>query len=108
MAKRSCPFCGKPVDERLNRCPYCREAISPVPSVTPVPRGGGSMQGRMHIRRGLLWALLAGVIYYFASGDSGLKLPVDVPPFVNEYLTPLLFLAGAGMALYGWFLRWRS
>jgi len=108
MAKRSCPFCGKPVDERLNRCPYCREGIPPIPSVTPVSSGGGSTQGRMYIRRGLLWALLAGVIYYFAGGHSGLKLPVDVPPFVNEYLTPLLFLAGAGMALYGVFLRWRS
>lgn len=107
MAKRSCPFCGKPVDERLNRCPYCREAMPAVPSVAPGPRGDSS-QGRMYIRRGLLWALLAGVIYYFAGGHSGLKLPVDVPPFVNEYLTPLLFLAGAGMAVYGLFLRMKG
>lgn len=108
MAKRSCPFCGKSVDERLNRCPYCREAMPAVPSVTPGPRGGDSSQGRMYIRRGLLWALLAGVIYYFAGGHSGLKLPVDVPSFVNEYLTPLLFLAGAGMAVYGLFLRMKG
>ena len=108
MAKRSCPFCGKPVDDRLSRCPYCREAIPPLPSAAPIPRGGGTTQGRAYIRRGLLWALLAGVIYYFAGGHSGLKLPVDVPPFVNEYLTPLLFLAGAGMAIYGLFLQLKS
>jgi hypothetical protein len=52
--------------------------------------------------------LLAGVIYYFAGGHSGLKLPVEVPGFVNMYLTPLLFLAGVGMALYGLFQQIRS
>ncbi len=57
------------------------------------------------IRRGLLWALLAGVIHYFASGHSGLTLPFAVPSFVTQYFTPLLFLAGLGMVLYGLYLR---
>lgn len=105
MDKRKCPFCGKPVVARLDRCPHCREAI---PSVQVSAHRGGSADGRANIRRGLLWALLAGVIYYFASGHSALKLPVEVPAFVNMYLTPLLFLAGAGMALYGLFQKIRG
>jgi hypothetical protein len=51
---------------------------------------------------------LAGVIYYFARGYSGLKLPVEVPEFVNVYLTPILFLGGVGMALYGLFQKMRA
>jgi hypothetical protein len=104
MDKKSCPYCGKQVNVSLERCPFCREAI---PSVR-VGAQGGSGDGRANIRRGLLWALLAGVIYFFAGGHSGLKLPVEVPSFVNMYLTPMLFLGGAGMALYGLFQKMRS
>jgi hypothetical protein len=102
MEKRSCPFCGKPISASLNRCPFCREAV-PQEQMAAV-RSGSSPKAGVLLRRGLLCALLAGVIYYFASGASGLKLPVEVPPFVNVYLTPLLFVAGAAMALYGLFL----
>src|SRR5262252_369383 len=105
MDKRNCPFCGKPVAVKLERCPHCREAIPKVQVSVP---SGSSAGGRANIRRGLLWALLAGVIYYFAGGHSGLKLPVEVPGFVNSYLTPMLFLGGAGMALYGLLQRIRS
>lgn len=104
MEKRNCPFCGKPVSVTFDSCPFCREAI---PSVRVSARGGSS-DGNANIRRGLLWGLLAGVIYYFAGGHSGLKLPVEVPGFVNLYLTPILFLGGAGMALYGLFQKFRS
>jgi hypothetical protein len=104
MDKRTCPFCGKPVIASLNRCPHCREAM---PAVT-VTRGRGSAESSGNIRRGLLWAVLAGVIYYFAGGHSGLKLPFDVPNFVNQFLTPLMFVAGAAMALYGVFQNLRS
>jgi len=85
------------VSVTFDRCPFCREAI---PAVR-VSASGGSGGGNANIRRGLLWGLLAGVIYYFAGGHSGLKLPVEVPGFVTLYLTPVLFLGGAGMALYG-------
>src|SRR5262245_27027226 len=105
MDKKSCPFCGKPVSVRLDRCPFCREAI---PTVQVGAGAGSGSDGRANMRRGLLWALLAGVIYYFAGGHSSYKLPVEVPSFVNVYLTPILFLGGAGMALYGVFQKMRS
>ena len=53
--------------------------------------------------------LLAAVIYYFAAGYAApLKPPVQVVPFVTNYLSPLLFLGGLGLTLYGLFLRFRS
>lgn len=61
------------------------------------------------MRRGLLYMLLAGVIYYFSAGYAKpLELPLAIQPVVTNYLVPLLFLAGAGLALYGLFLRFRS
>lgn len=104
MDKKSCPYCGKPISANLERCPFCREAVQRV----SVGARSGPGDGAANIRRGLLWALLAGVIYYFAGGHSGFKLPVEVPEFVNMYLTPFLFLGGAGMALYGLFQKMRS
>ncbi len=99
MQERTCPFCGKGIGTTAARCPYCREAIpSTVASL-------GSRKTRpeagSNIRRGLLWALLAAVIYYFAIGHSSLTLPFAVPGFVTQYLVPLLFLSGVAMALYG-------
>jgi len=96
------------VEARLERCPFCREAIPGVRLGTGARSGGGSGDGRANIRRGLLWLLLGGVIYYFAGGHSGLRLPMEIPGFVNVYLTPILFLGGAGMALYGLFQKMRS
>jgi hypothetical protein len=107
MDKKSCPFCGKPVSVNMERCPFCREAIPSVRVGADARRGDGG-DGRANIRRGLLWALLAGVIYYFAGGHSGLKLPLEIPEFVNMYLTPILFLGGVGMALYGLFQKMRA
>ena len=104
MSKRNCPFCGKQVRVTLDRCPFCREAM---PNVR-VGAHGSSGDGNANIRRGLLWGLLAGVIYYFAGGHSGLKLPVEVPGFINLYLTPILFLGGTGMVLYGVFQKVRG
>jgi hypothetical protein len=108
MDKKSCPFCGKPVSVTLDRCPFCREAIPAARPGAGARGGAGSGDGGANIRRGLLWALLAGVIYYFAAGHSGLKLPVEIPEFVNMYLTPILFLGGVGMALYGLFQKIRA
>ena len=105
MLERACPFCGKPLGATLNRCPFCREAITQT-QVTARP--GGSTHGRANIRRGLLWALLAGVVYYFAGGHSGLTIPFEIPGFVNIYLTPLLFLAGVAMAIYGLFQQMKA
>jgi hypothetical protein len=30
---------------------------------------------------------------------------VAIPPFVTQYLTPLMFLCGLGLGLYGFYLR---
>jgi hypothetical protein len=103
MQERTCPFCGKSIGASLVRCPYCREAISPG-IASPRSRKAPN-EGRSNIRRGLLWALLAAVIYYFAGGHSSLILPFTVPAFVTQYLVPLLFLAGIAMALYGAYQR---
>ena len=103
MQERICPFCGKRISASLVRCPYCREAISSAVA------SSGSRKTRpeaaSNIRRGLLWALLAAVIYYFAGGHGSLTLPFTVPGFVTQYLVPLLFLAGVAMALYGAYQR---
>jgi len=104
MQTRKCPYCGKPVSPTQNHCPFCREAI---PQAIAVKTTYAS-DGRKYIRRGLLYALMAGIIYYFAGGYSGMNLPVPVPPAVNQFLTPLLFVAGLGLVLYGLFLYIRG
>jgi hypothetical protein len=88
----------------LTQCPFCREAV---PQVQLTRRAGPN--GRQQMRRGLLYMLLAAVIYYFAGGYSApLWLPVEVLPVVTKYLLPLLFLGGLSLALYGLFLRIKS
>ena len=103
MQERICPFCGKSIGATLVRCPYCREAI-PSAVASSGSRKTQSDAGS-NIRRGLLWALLAAVVYYFTGGHSSLTLPFTVPGFVPQYLVPLLFLAGVAMALYGAYQR---
>ena len=65
--------------------------------------------GRQQIRRGLLYMLLAGVVYYFAAGYAKpLQVPVVIQPAVTNYLAPLLFLGGLGLTLYGFILKVKS
>jgi hypothetical protein len=55
--------------------------------------------------------LLAGVIHYFAAGYGTpivIPLPAPVLPLVTQFGTPLLFFGGAGLALYGLFLKMKS
>ena len=88
----------------LTQCPFCREAV---PQVQLTRRTGPD--GRQQIRRGLLYTLLAAIIYYFAGGYSApLWVPVQVLPIVTNYLLPLLFLGGLSLTLYGLFLRFKS
>jgi hypothetical protein len=87
----------------LSRCPHCREDVPRV-QLSSRPRTGGGLE----IRRGLLYMLLAGVIQYFAAGYSGLTMPIAVPPIVTTYLAPVVFLAGLGLLIYGFYLRARS
>ena len=104
IEERNCPFCGKSIPSKLHNCPHCREAI---PNVK-VSSGFSSTEGSKRFQRGLLYMLLAGVIYYFTSPSSPWQSPIPIPSFVNQYLTPLLFLGGAGMALYGLVIKMRS
>jgi hypothetical protein len=88
----------------LTQCPFCREAV---PQVQLTRRTGPD--GRQQMRRGLLYTLLAVIIYYFGGGYSApLWVPVQVLPIVTNYLLPLLFLGGLGLTLYGLFLRFKS
>lgn len=104
MQMHQCAFCGKRIEAHLNQCPFCREMVPQV----RLSRSGGT-SGRRQIRRGLLYMLLAGVIYYFAAGYAKpLALPVAIQPVVVNYLAPLLFLGGLGLTLYGLILRVKS
>ena len=100
---RQCPYCGKLLPRNRPQCPHCRETLAEIRigRVAPVAKRG-------QIRRGLLYMLLAVVIHYFAGGYSAIDLPVPIAPVVAAYLTPLLFLGGLGLTLYGFFLRIRE
>src|ERR1700682_5249707 len=96
-----CVFCGKYMAARLKQCPFCREAV---PQVHLSRRTGPD--GRRQIRRGLLYMLLAAVIHYFAGGYSAMELTFPIAQVVTFYLSPLLFLSGLGLVLFGFhFLR---
>jgi hypothetical protein len=101
---RRCVYCGKSMAAHLTQCPFCREMV---PQVQLSRRSGAD--GRKQMRRGLLYMLLAAVIYYFAGGyGAPLRLPLQIVPAVTNYLLPLLFLGGLGLAIYGLFLRIKS
>jgi hypothetical protein len=102
-ATRQCVHCGKPVRIHLRQCPFCREVIPEVPTLH---RFGSD--GRREIRRGLLYMLLAAVIYYVVGGYSQIRLPLTIAPSVTTYLAPLLFFGGLGLSFYGVVLRFRS
>jgi hypothetical protein len=103
LSARPCAYCGKPVPTRLNRCPHCREEVPEVRLTARASKGG-----RRELHRGLMYMLLGAVIYYFSGGYSPLHLPVFLPPWVNAYLAPVVFLGGLGLCLYGVMLRMRS
>jgi hypothetical protein len=88
----------------LTQCPFCREAV---PQVQLTRRTGPD--GRQQMRRGLLYMLLAAVIFYFTGGYSApLWMPVQVLPVVTNVLVPLLFFGGFGLTIYGLILRAKS
>ncbi len=103
MTSRECPYCGKMVYDILTQCSYCRETLPE----KKIRASGGEQSGGDTIRRGLLYMLLAGVVGYFASGSSPLKIPVFVPHPVVIYLSPLLFLSGLALSLRGLYQHFR-
>ena len=60
---------------------------------------------RTEIRRGLLYMFLAAVICYFAGGYSAMNLPFPIDPLVTVYLSPLLFVSGLGLTIYGFYVE---
>lgn len=104
MGLRDCPHCGKKVLDALTQCPHCREHMPAV----PVREVHDPTAGRVQIRRGMMYFLMAAVFYYFVGGHSGLPIPFNVPSVVMDYILPLMFLAGAGLVLYGIFLKVRG
>jgi hypothetical protein len=97
---RQCPYCGKLVAKNLPHCPHCRETLPEIRIKQDAPPA----EKRGQIRRGLLCMLLALVIHYFASGYSAMDLPFPINPLITVYLTPLLFLSGLGLTLYGFYV----
>ena len=96
MARRQCAYCGTFVGETVETCPNCREAIPVRVELHKGPAAGGA-----ELRRGLLYMLLAAVIFYFARPESGLPIPFHVPDMVPTYMLPLLFLLGLGFTIFG-------
>jgi hypothetical protein len=101
-ALRQCVHCGRQVPSDRAQCPNCREAL-PAVRAAEQPQVGKSSE----IRRGLLYMLLAGVIHYFAGGYSAMNLPFPINPVVTVYLSPMLFLSGLGLIVYGLF-TWKK
>jgi hypothetical protein len=111
MPARQCPFCGKMISDLHSYCPFCHEAVPPLPGAPAVAKASvspaASGAGNRNIRRGLVYMLFAAVIQYLVGGYGGsfLKVPVHVQPIVTSYLVPFLFLCGLGLAIYGFFLH---
>ena len=100
VSTRQCPYCGKPLANHLVSCPHCREGVSQV-RVKAAPPAAKKSQ----LSRGLLYMLLALVIRYAAEQASSMNLPFTIHPAVTSYLSPMLFLGGLGLALYGFLSR---
>lgn len=101
VSMRQCPFCGKNVPWNFDHCSYCREAL---PLMAKPPRASSAGDGG-NIRRGLLYMLLGAVIHYFAGGYSAMNLPFPIVSVVTSYLSPVVFLGGFGLALYGFYRK---
>ena len=106
QGSKNCVYCGKSMPAHLAQCPHCREMAPEVRLSRRATRSRGTVQ----VRQGLLWMLLAVVVRYFAGGYSAMHLPIPatISPVVTLYLAGLLFLAGAGLGIYGLVLRMRA
>ena len=78
------------------------ETIDPndgLPRVRESRQQDNSEESSGMVRRGLLYMLLAAVLYYFAGGYNPMEFPLNVIPPVLDIFLPLLFLGGLGMVL---------
>jgi hypothetical protein len=101
---RQCPFCGKTIPKSFTQCPACRESFPSLQEPGAASAISRPMRDR-RIRRGLLYMLLAALIHYFAAGYSAMFLPYSINAVVTSYLSPLFFLGGLGLLLYGLFSK---
>lgn len=101
MTLRQCPFCGKLIAQAATHCLSCQAEL---PAIRQKVHSSSEASRRL-IRRGMLWMLLAGVLYYFAAGYSALEFPVAIAPMLTGWVLPLLFLAGLGLLIYGVYCR---
>ena len=71
----------------------------PTPEVSEVRnddhRSDGKAPDEM-ARRGLMYSLLAAVLFYFSGGYSEWKLTINVGEVIRTLLLPILFLSGIG------------
>jgi len=67
-----------------------------------------STAGRLQIRRGLLYMLLAGVIQYFAGGYSSFTVPVGVLRSLPDTRSRHVSERTGSAALTGFYLRAKS
>lgn len=93
--KRQCGYCRKFLDSHVRRCPNCREDL---PEIHAVDSRGTTQEGGK-VRQGLLYMLLAAVLYYFAGGYNPMEFPLTVIPPLLDVCLPLLFLSGLGLTL---------
>ncbi len=49
--------------------------------------------------------LLALILHFVIARSGALNLPFTVSPMIGLYLTPILFLGGLALALYGFLSR---
>jgi hypothetical protein len=107
MSVRHCPYCGKSIPAEVLQCPHCGAKLRPYVA-EPGQGAHTPVDPQALIRRGLLWMLLAGAVFYFAAGHSPWELPFRFHPMLADWVLPLLFLAGFGQMGYGiycWFTR---
>jgi hypothetical protein len=102
-ALRQCMHCGRLVPVDCGQCPTCREVLPEVRATAVRP----AAERPSEIRRGMLAMLLAGVIRYFSGGYSAMNLPYPINPVITVYLSPMLFLSGLGLVVYGFF-TWKK
>ena len=91
MSRVQCVECGRVYSRAFKQCRSCgsRESV-------PVSFGGQMAVSKTRVRRGILWMVLAGVIYALFGQQASMVVPA-----VTLYLLPLLFLSGLGLVVFG-------
>ena len=69
----------------------------------PAPLPPEVVEKHDEARRGLLYALMASVLYFFLGGYSSWSVYFEVSPFVQSVLAPAVFLSGLALAAYASF-----